>query len=91
MWTTLNTLTDLEFFLEITNFSHKGIFWDEKINFVNLLPQSTDPIGLRKVLITAYLPSIKYVLETAEITYFVYPAPDHYIKNKEQPEPPDTG
>ena len=85
------TLKDLESFVEITTFPHKGILWDEKINVVTFWPQSTDPIGLHKVLIAAYLPSIKDVLETAEITYFVYPAPYHHIKNEEQPEPLDTG
>ena len=77
--------------MEITTFSHKGIFWDASLNKVTLNPQSTDPIGLHKVLVTAYLLSFKDVLETAEIAYFVHPAPDQKLQNEEQPEPPDTG
>jgi hypothetical protein len=30
------------------------------------------------------------MLETAEIAYFVHPAPDQKLQNEEQPEP-DTG
>ena len=52
---------------QIINFPHKGIYWDASLNQITLQPQSTDPIGLHKVLVTGYLLSFKNVLETAEI------------------------
>ena len=72
-------------------FPHKGIFWDASENQVTLQPQSTDPAGLHKVLVTAYLLRFKDVLETAEIAYVLHPAPQDLLQNTEQPEPPDTG
>ena len=69
--------TDPESHLEITTFPHKGIIWDASISQVILHPQSTDPTGPHKVLITAYLPRFKEVLETAEIVYFVHAEPKH--------------
>ena len=72
-------------------FPHKGIFWDASENQVTLQPQSTDPTGLHKVLITANLFSFKDVLETAEIAYVVHLAPQNLLQNEEQPEPSDTG
>jgi hypothetical protein len=37
------------------------------------------------------MPSLKDVLETAEIAYFVKPAPEKFLQNGEKTEPPDTG
>jgi hypothetical protein len=85
------SFTDLESRLELKNFPHKGIFWDAILNQITLKPQSTDPVGLHKVLVTAHLPSFKDVLETAEIAYVVHPAPGDLLPNEEQPEPQNTG
>jgi hypothetical protein len=74
---TLYKFTDLESGLEITAFPHKGIIWDASTNQVTLQPQKTDPTGLHKFLITAFLPSFKDVIETAEIAYLVHPVSDH--------------
>jgi hypothetical protein len=46
---------------------------------------------MHKVLATAYLPSFKDVLVTAEIAYFVHPTPDDLPPNEEKPEPPEMG
>jgi hypothetical protein len=70
------SFTDLESWLELITFPHKGLFWDASLNQLTLQPQSTDPTGLHKVLVTAYLLSFKDVLETAEIAYVVNPAPE---------------
>jgi hypothetical protein len=75
------TFTDLELSLEIKTFPHKGIFWDTSMNQLILHPQSTDPTGLHKVMVTAYLPSSKDVLETAEIAYFVHLVPQDLPPN----------
>ena len=37
------------------------------------------------------MPSFKDVFETAEIAYFVHPAPEELPQNAEKPEPPETG
>ncbi len=50
------------------------------MNQVTIKPQKTDPIGLHKFLVTAYLPSFKDVLETAEIAYFVHPKSEYALK-----------
>jgi hypothetical protein len=73
--------TDLESRLELTNFPHKGIFWDASLNQITLQPLITDPIGLHKVLITTYLLSLKNVLETAEISYVVHTSPEDLLQN----------
>ena len=62
--------------MEITDFPHLGLTWDASTNQLTLQPQNIDPLGLHKVLITAYLPSFKDLLETAEIAYFVHSAPE---------------
>ena len=87
---TLYKFTDLESSLEITDFPHKGIIWDASTNQITLQPKYTDPTGLHKVLITAFVPNFKDVLETVEIAYLVHPESDHKRKNEEQSEP-DTG
>ena len=68
--------------MELINFPQKGIYWDASQNQVTLQPQSTDPTGLHKVLITAFLLSFKDVVETAEIAYVVHPAPEDLQKNE---------
>ena len=73
------SFTDLESRLEFITFPHKGLFWDASLNQLTLQPQSTDPTGLHKVLVTAYLLSFKDVLETTEIAYFVHPAPEELL------------
>ncbi len=73
---------DLKLRLEITAFPHKGITWEASNNHITIQPKSTDPTGLHKVLITAFLPSLKDVLETAEIAYFVHPAPEDLLQNE---------
>ena len=50
--------------------------WDASINQVTLSPQSIDPTGFYKVLLTAFLPSFKEVFETAEIAYLVHLVPE---------------
>ncbi len=82
--------TDLESSLEITAFPHKGIIWDASTNQITLQPLNTDLTGLHKVLITAFLPIFKDVLETAVISYLVHPAADLKSRKKEQSEP-NTG
>ncbi len=49
--------TDLESRLELKTFPQKGIFWDESLNQITLQPLSTDPTGVHKVLVTAYMHS----------------------------------
>ena len=68
----LYTFLDLESRLELTTFPHKGISWDASLNQITLQPLSTDHTGSHKVLVTAYLPSLKDVLGTAEIAYVVH-------------------
>ena len=75
------SFTDLESPLEFITFPHKGIFWDASLNKVTLNPQSTDPIGLHKVLVTVYLLSFKDVLQTAEIAFVVHPATEDLLQN----------
>ncbi len=84
------SFTDLESRLEFTTYPHKGIFWDASLNQLTLQPQRTDPTGLHKVLVTAYLLSFKDVVEKAEIAYVVHPAPEVKLQNGEKPELPDT-
>ena len=84
-------LTDLESRLELITFPHKGLFWDASLNQMTLKPNITDPTGIHKVLVTAYLLSFKDVLETAEIAYVVQPAPEEFLKNAQKAEPLDTG
>jgi hypothetical protein len=67
------------------------MLWDETLNQITLQPLSTDPTGLHKVLLTAYLPSFKDVLETAEIAYVVHPAPGDLLPNEEQHDSQNTG
>jgi hypothetical protein len=84
------SFSDLESRLEFITFPHKGIFWDASLNQLTLQPQSTDPTGLHKVLVTAYLLSFKDVLEKAEIAYVVHPAPEELLQNGEKPKLQDT-
>ncbi len=49
------------------------------MNQVTLQPQKTDPTGLHKVLVTAYLPSFKNVLETAEMAYLLHPESEYLL------------
>jgi hypothetical protein len=87
-----NTFTDLKSHLKILNFPHKRIFYDASMNKVTLETQSNEPIGLHKVLITAYQPSFKDdALKTAEIAYFVHPAPENFLQNAKKLKPPETG
>ena len=53
---------DGETLQEITIFPHKGVVWDGLKLQLTLKPQSDDPLGLQKVLLTVYLPSNKDVL-----------------------------
>ncbi len=52
---------------EITTFPYKGVAWDGIKYQLTLQPQSDDPLGLHKVLVIAYLPSNKDVLESVEV------------------------
>jgi hypothetical protein len=77
------SFTDLESRLELKTFPHKGFFWDVSLNQITLQPQSTDPTGVHKVLVSAYLPSFSDELETAEIAYVVHPATGNLPPNEE--------
>jgi hypothetical protein len=66
------------------------MFWDASLNQITLKPKGTDPTGLHKFLVIAYLLSFKDLIETAEIAYVVHPAPEDLLQNGKKPEPPNT-
>jgi hypothetical protein len=63
--------------IKITTFPHNGVSWNELTLQLTLHPHRDDSIGLHKILMIAYLPSLKDVIQTVEIDYFINSAPDH--------------
>jgi hypothetical protein len=65
------TFIDRATLLEINNFPHKGIAWDQSTLELTLKPQSDDPIGQHAVQLSINLPTQYEVGYTVEIKYFI--------------------
>lgn len=70
--------------MEITAFPFKGLTLDSLTYQLTLQPQSEDPIGRHKVMLSSYFQTQNDVTRTVKIDYVVTFAPEYQLEMQAQ-------